>query len=99
MANAVRVRVSKRGQVEIPQELRDSLGISPGDVVELRPLRDGLLVSKPSNGVPVSAEDVLRYLVSAAGPQAEERGILEEGDLDAAVHRAQGQVHRERYGA
>jgi AbrB family looped-hinge helix DNA binding protein len=92
------VKVSRKGQMTIPQELRENLDIEPGDYVALRPLLGGILLSKATVTPHVQAEDVLRHLVVRMGQAAEQLEIHEEEDLDAIVDEVQRQIHRERYG-
>lgn len=98
MSQIALVKVTRKGQMTIPQELREDMGIEPGDYVALRPLMGGVLLSKATVTPQVKAEDVLRGLVAALGPVAEQQGIGEEEDLDKVVEQIQHQVYRERYG-
>jgi len=91
-------KVTRKGQMTIPQQLRESLDIRPGDYVALRPLMGGILISKASVTPEVQAEDVLRHLVVSLGQAAEERGIREDEDLDAIIEEAQRRAYQERYG-
>jgi len=87
MADMALAKVTRKGQMTIPQPLREALDIEPGDHVVLRPLMGGILVSKASVTPEVSAEDVLRHLVVSLGKAAEQRGIQEDDDLDALNRR------------
>ena len=98
MADMALAKVTRKGQMTIPQPLREALDIEPGDHVVLRPLMGGILVSKASVTPEVSAEDVLRHLVVSVGKAAEQRGIQEDGDLDALVERVQQHLYQEGYG-
>ena len=98
MADMALAKVTRKGQMTIPQPLREALDIKPGDHVVLRPLMGGILVSKASVTPEVSAEDVLRHLVVSLGKAAEQRGIQEDDDLDALVARVQERVYQEGYG-
>lgn len=40
------MRVTEKGQVTIPKELRDQFGLGAGSEVDFRPHPDGLLLSK-----------------------------------------------------
>jgi len=42
-------RMTEKGQITIPKELRESLGLRPGDQVEFRALKNGLEVRKQIN--------------------------------------------------
>lgn len=98
MSEMALVKVTRKGQMTIPQELRENLNIEPGDYVALRPLMGGILLSKATVTPHVQAEDVLRHLVSRLGQAAEQQEIHEEEDLDAIVDEIQRQIHQERYG-
>jgi AbrB family looped-hinge helix DNA binding protein len=98
MSEMALVKVTRKGQMTIPQELRENLGIEPGDYVALRPLMGGILLSKATVTPHVQAEDVLRHLVARLGQAAEQQEIHEEGDLDAIINEIQRQIHQERYG-
>jgi AbrB family looped-hinge helix DNA binding protein len=98
MADVVLAKVTRKGQMTIPQTLREALGIEPGDYIALRPLMGGILMSKASVTPEIKAEDVLRHLVASLGRAAEEGGIREDEDLDALIEEAQGRVYQERYG-
>jgi AbrB family looped-hinge helix DNA binding protein len=97
MSEMAVVKVTRKGQMTIPQELREDLDIEPGDYVALRPLMGGILLSKATVTSHVQAEDVLRYLAGRLGQAAEQQEIHEEEDLDAIVDEIQRQIHRERY--
>ena len=98
MVDMALAKVTRKGQMTIPQPLRQALDIEPGDHVVLRPLMGGFLVSKASVTPEVSAEDVLRHLVVSLGKAAEQRGIQEDDDLDALVESVQQHLYQEGYG-
>jgi AbrB family looped-hinge helix DNA binding protein len=97
MSEVALVKVTRKGQMTIPQELREELKIESGDYVTLRAISGGIFVSKAIVTSEVQAEDVLRSLVIGLGEAAEEQGI-EEQDLDAVIEDIQERVYRERYG-
>jgi len=92
------VKVSRKGQMTIPQTLREDLGIEPGDFVALRPLMGGILISKATVTPQVKAEDILRSLVTSLGQAVEQRGILEEEDLQPGIEKVLQEVYEEQYG-
>jgi antitoxin PrlF len=98
MAKTALVRVTSKGQMTIPRELREKLDIESGDYVTVRALSGGIFVSKAIVTSEVQAEDVLRSLVIGLGEAAEEQGIREEDDLDAVIDDIQARLHKERYG-
>ena len=97
MSDIAVVKVTRKGQMTIPQALREDLGIEPGDYVALRKLMGGILISRATVTPEVQAEDVLRGLVASLGHTAEAQGIEEE-DLTPAIEEVQQRVFRERYG-
>lgn len=98
MAGLALAKVTRKGQMTIPKELRETLGIEAGDYVALRPLMGGILISKAWVTPHVKAEDVLQYLVVSLGQAAEQQGIREDEDLNGVVEGIQQRVYRERYG-
>jgi AbrB family looped-hinge helix DNA binding protein len=98
MSEMTLAKVTRKGQMTIPQPLREALDIEPRDYVALRPLMGGILISKASVTPAVQAEDVLRHLVTSLSQEAEERGIREDEDLDDIIEDIQRRVHQERYG-
>jgi AbrB family looped-hinge helix DNA binding protein len=97
MSEIALVKVTRKGQMTIPQPLREDLGIEPGDYVALCPLMGGILISKATVTPQVQAEDILRGLVASLGHAAEQQGIGEEEDLEPLIEGAQQRVFRERY--
>jgi AbrB family looped-hinge helix DNA binding protein len=98
MAGLVLAKVTGKGQMTIPQEMREALGIEPGDYLAIRPLMGGLLISKASVTPQVKAEDVLRHLVVSLGQETEQRGISDDKDLDPLIEDVQQRVYQQRYG-
>ena len=98
MSEVALVKVTRKGQMTIPQALREDLDIEPGDYVALRPLMGGILVSKATVTPQVQAEDILRGLVTSLGRAAEEQGLREEDDLGSAIDDAQQRAYQDRYG-
>ena len=98
MSDIALVKVTRKGQMTIPQTLREDLHIEPGDYVALRPLMGGILISKATVTPQVQAEDILRGLVTSLGRAAEQQGIREEEDLGPIIEEAQRRTHQERYG-
>ncbi len=91
-------RLTGKGQVTLPKELRERLGLKPGDYVVLRPVAGGILISKAVIAPETTAEDVLRQVTARIGQAAERRGIQEEEDLDTIVDEIQQALYQERYG-
>ena len=98
MSEVALVKVTRKGQMTIPQTLREDLDIEPGDYVMLRPLMGGILISKATVTPQVQAEDILRGLVRSLGRAAEQQEVREEEDLEPIIDQVQRRVHEERYG-
>ena len=98
MAELVLAKVTQKGQMTIPQELRKALDIEAGDYVALRPLMGGVFMSKASVSPQVNAEDVLPHPVASRGRQSEVRSAERDKDLDEAVEKIEEEVYRERTG-
>jgi AbrB family looped-hinge helix DNA binding protein len=96
MTELVLAKITQKGQMTIPQEIREALEVSTGDYVVLRPLLGGVFLSKATVSPEVRAEDALRHLVTALGKQAEARGIREDADLDAIIEDIQRRAYEER---
>ncbi len=67
-------RMTEKGQITIPKELRDSLGLRPGDQVEFRTLKKGLEVRKQAK--PGKFSQFKGYLGHLKGKTSNE--LLEE---------------------
>ena len=98
MSEVALVKVTRKGQMTIPQTLREDLDIEPGDYVMLRPLMGGILISKATVTPQVQAEDILRGLVSSLGRAAEQQEVREEEDLEPIIDQVQRRGYEERYG-
>jgi len=98
MTEMTLAKVTRKGQMTIPQSLRETLGLKPGDYVALRPIMGGVLISKAMVTPHVDAQDILRQLVVSLGQAAEKQGIREDEDLDAVIEQVQQQAYQDRYG-
>jgi AbrB family looped-hinge helix DNA binding protein len=98
MTELVLAKVTRKGQMTIPRELREALGIEAGDYVALRPLMGGVFMSKASVSPQVNAEDVLPHLVAPRGRDAEGRGAERDKDLNTTIEDIQEEVYRESTG-
>jgi antitoxin PrlF len=82
------VRVSSKGQIVLPKELREHAGISEGDYIKVEKLSDGKLVIQKSN------LEAFEAILERFQKAAEARNFTRE-DLEAAIE----EVRRERNAA
>lgn len=80
-ADSETTRVTKKGQVTIPKELREEYGIEPGDEVVWRDSDEGIVVRKANRG---SARGML---VPDDTPPAKRAEIAEELERRVRDHR------------
>jgi AbrB family looped-hinge helix DNA binding protein len=85
------MRVTTKGQVTIPQEIREKLGIFPGTEVEfvLRGTSASLVKAKPKKGTPSRGQQIVELLKGkGSGKMTTDeimklmRGWGEEDDID-----------------
>ncbi|MBM3473194.1 MAG: AbrB/MazE/SpoVT family DNA-binding domain-containing protein [Armatimonadetes bacterium] len=89
MVTSRRVRLSSKGQLVIPQEMRETLGLRTGDELILHLLDERLLLFEIPEPSPFEqATERLRR-------HAQERGITRE-DVERAVHEVREEMYRER---
>ncbi|HLK61142.1 MAG TPA: AbrB/MazE/SpoVT family DNA-binding domain-containing protein [Chthonomonadaceae bacterium] len=66
------VEIARRGQITIPKNLRDSLGIQEGSKYGLRALEGGILVLTPRGGQANAARKQLRDSLIGKGASLDE---------------------------
>ena len=55
------MRITAKGQVTIPKQVRDAVGIRPGDLVEVRATASGaVIVEKSGTGTPTTGKGSTR---------------------------------------
>lgn len=84
-----RVRLSSKGQLVVPQEFRDALGVQAGDELTVHLLGHELLVLE------VPAPSPVEQAFVRLERHVQERGITRE-DVEAAVEEVRQEMHRER---
>ena len=98
MPDPMLARVTQKGQMTIPQELRQALGIAPGDYVALRPVVGGVFMSKASVSPQVKAEDAFPHLLGPSDRHTEAHGKQRDKDLEQTVGEIEEEVYRESTG-
>jgi AbrB family looped-hinge helix DNA binding protein len=98
MTELILAKVTRKGQMTIPRELRAALDIEAGDYVALRPLMGGVFLSKASVSPRVRAEDVLPHLVAPRDMSAASRGTEKEEDLNTTIEEIEEEIYRESTG-
>jgi AbrB family looped-hinge helix DNA binding protein len=98
MTKLVLAKVTRKGQMTIPRELRKALGIQAGDYVALRPLSGGVFMSKASVSSPVKAEDVLPHLVVPGSRHAGINSTERDKDLSTTIEDIKEEIYRESTG-
>lgn len=92
-------RITREGQITLPQEIREELDIRGGEDIALQKVAKGIVIlSKPSLSRQQAAENLLKSLVIGIGQEAEKMGICEEEDLDAIVKIIRRRSFEERHG-
>jgi AbrB family looped-hinge helix DNA binding protein len=77
MAQRLKVsRLQERGQVTIPREIRERLGLEPGDMIAFIEIDQGILIS-PQEVIAVKALDKVGALLKEKGITLEE--LIESG--------------------
>jgi AbrB family looped-hinge helix DNA binding protein len=55
----MRARISSKGQLVLPKEIRESRGLGPGSEVEIQEVPGGILLKLVRSPEPTSVEDLL----------------------------------------
>ena len=82
-------RLTVKGQMTLPKEYREKLGVAPGDYIAFLEVDEGILIRKANIFTEIPAEKTLRETVLTFGKAAKKRGLTEEeleqeirGDLE-----------------
>lgn len=99
MSTATVLRVTNKGQITLPQDIRRGLDVHEGEDITLQRVAKGIVIlTKPSLSRQQVAESLLKSLVISIGQEAKRIGIREEEDLDAIVKILRQRSFEERYG-
>jgi AbrB family looped-hinge helix DNA binding protein len=98
MTELVLAKVTQKGQMTIPQELRKALDIKAGDYVALRPVMGGVFMSKASVSPHVKAEDAFPHLLGPRDRRTEAHGVEKGEALNEAIEEIEEEVYRESTG-
>ena len=79
----VRAKVTSKGQITLPKQVRDELGLAPGDSVSFEDKDDGTLVISKAVTTPKSLAGLIEY----DGPALTNQDIV---DLVQASRRGEG---------
>ena len=88
MPTKKRVRISSKGQLVIPKEIRDRLGLNPGDELVLYLVGDRLIVAEPVKPSPLEAT------LAAIEEEARRKGLTRQ-DIERALREAKAELHEE----
>lgn len=89
MATSRRVRLSSKGQLVIPADLREQLGLQPGDELVLHLLSDRMMLAE------VAPPSPFEQVAGRLREEAQAKGIT-RAQVEQAVAEAREEVHRER---
>jgi AbrB family looped-hinge helix DNA binding protein len=99
MSTVTVLRVTSKGQITLPQEIRERLDVHEGEDITLQGVAKGIVIlSKSSLSRQQAAESLLKSLVLGIGQEAEKIGIHDEEDLDAIVKILRRRSFEERCG-
>jgi len=93
-------RLTVKGQMTLPKEYQDKLGVGPGDYVALLEMDEGILIKKANIFMETSAEKTLRETVLAFGKAAQKRGLTEEGleqEIKDDLEKIRSEMYKEQY--
>ncbi len=91
MTMSRRVRLSSKGQLVIPQDLRELLGVGPGDELILHLLSDRMVLAE------VAPRSRFEQAVAGLRAEAKRRGITRT-EVEQALSEAKREIYDERWG-
>lgn len=91
--------VQRKGQVTIPQSMRDAFGIRPGDEVYFRRLPEGILITTEKLERLAHFDETLAELSNLLAKKEEARGgPVELDDLLERIRERREEIVKEKYG-
>jgi AbrB family looped-hinge helix DNA binding protein len=91
--------VQKKGQVTLPQEIRDELGIKPGDSVVFELVNEGILIKAEKAERLERFNQLLAEMNQLLRQEEKERGeSLSLEEMIEGVRRERGKILKEKYG-
>jgi len=87
-----RVRLSSKGQLVIPKEIRDRLGLDAGDELVLYLVGERLIVAEPVKPSP------LETALAEIEKEARRKGVSPE-DVERALQEARAEAYEEQFGS
>lgn len=83
------VRVQEKGQVTLPSEVRNKLGLKKGDLVAVEETQNGILIT-PQAAIAMEALDRI-------GVELKKKGLTLEEMIESG-RKVRGQILKEKYG-
>lgn len=86
-----RTKLSAKGQIVIPKDVRDRLGWEQGSAIEVVPSGDGVLLRRPRRAGKRSVEEVaseLRKIIDYRGPPIPIEELSWSAEVDARYRKA-----------
>ena len=93
-------RLTVKGQMTLPKECREKLGVGPGDYIALLEVDEGILIKKANILTETHAGKALRETDLAFGKAAKKRGLTEEQleqEIEDDLEEIRSEMYKEKY--